>query len=257
MGGPLERLTAELGDRSDIRFFRAPGRVNLMGDHTDYQEGFVLPMAVDRECVLGWSATPDRRVRVASRSFEGTVDVAADGSDDPATVLPEWGRLVAGAVRALAELGRPAVGLDGVLASSLPPGAGMSSSAAVEVACALALCEAAGFDLARTALALVCQRAEHLATGVPCGVMDPMAVLHGVAGHALLLDCRSLEVVPVPLPDDLTVLAVHTGVARALGATRTPSGAPPPRAPRPGSACDPCATRRPRRWRATRGPGTW
>jgi galactokinase len=115
---------------------------------------------------------------------------------------------VAGVV---AEL-RPPVGLEGTVSSTLPVGAGLSSSAALEVAVALAL----GFDGGARALAELCQRAEQRASGVPCGVMDQLASAAGVAGHALLLDCTSLEVVPVALPDDVEVVAVHSGEARQL-----------------------------------------
>ena len=114
----------------ETRRFRAPGRVNLMGDHTDYNEGFVLPLAIDRECVI--AARPAERVRVQSRDEQTAVEIAADGSDEPARVEPEWGRYVAGVVRALAERGRAARGIDAVLASSVPRGSGLSSSAALE-----------------------------------------------------------------------------------------------------------------------------
>jgi galactokinase len=116
----------------------------------------------------------------------------------------------------LAERGRPEVGIEGTIASSVPVGAGLSSSAALEVALALALCDAAGFELPPLELALACQEAELLATGVPCGIMDQLSSVAGVAGHALLIDCRSLEVRPIRLPNRLAVLVVHSGVSRQL-----------------------------------------
>lgn len=198
------------------RRFRAPGRVNLMGDHTDYYEGFVLPLAIELECVVASRPNGDGRVRARSLDEEAAVDVAADGSDDPPTVRPSWGRYVAGVVRSLADRGRASGGLDAVLASSVPAGSGLSSSAALEVSLALTLCDAAGLALDSTEVALSCQRAEQLATGVPSGIMDQLASTSGREGHALLVDCRSLEVEPVAMPADLEVLVVHSGVSREL-----------------------------------------
>lgn len=199
--------------------FRAPGRLNLMGDHTDYNEGFVLPLAIDRETVIAARPSADGRVRVRSEGHAGAVDVAADGSDDPGAVEPRWGRLVAGVVAALAARGRPAEGIDADVRSTVPAGSGLSSSAAFEVAVALALCDVAGFAVGRVELAVACQEAEQLATGVPSGVMDQLSSLCGAAGAALLTDCRSLATEEVPLPVGLGVVAVHSGVARTLEAT--------------------------------------
>ena len=145
--------------------------------------------------------------------------MAADGSDEPRGVVPPWGRYVAGVAHVLAERGRPPCGIQATLASSVPRGAGLSSSAALEVACALALCEVAGFALPAEEVALACQRSEHLATGVPSGIMDQLASLRGREGSALLLDCRSLAVQDVPLPLGLALLVVDSGVPRTLAAT--------------------------------------
>jgi galactokinase len=208
------------GQGGDRMWFRAPGRVNLMGDHTDYNEGFVLPVAIDLECVIGVRARVDRRVVVRSLDVsadEAVVNVAADGTDEPAAVDPAWGRYVAGVVRSLAEAGRAAAGLDAVLFSTVPLGSGLSSSAALEVACALALGHVASFQLPPAELALACQHAEHIATGVPSGIMDQLVCLAGQPGAALLLDCRSLEHETVQLPSSLSVLAVHSGLPRTLG----------------------------------------
>jgi galactokinase len=190
-----------------------------MGDHTDYNDGFVLPVAIDRECVVAASVRRDGVVRFRSLDVEpenAVVEIPADGSAEPATVEPTWGRYVAGVVRALSESGRAPIGVDAVVASTVPPGAGLGSSAALEVSCALALLDAAGFSVSRDELALACQRAEHAATGVPCGIMDQLASLAGEPGHALLVDCRSLAIEPVALPADVAVLVVHSGVSRAL-----------------------------------------
>jgi galactokinase len=176
---------------------RAPGRVNLIGDHTDYNEGFVLPLAIDLETVVRARPRADAEIRLRS-----------DTSG--------WEPYAAAVAQVLAERGRAAVGIEGTISSSVPVGAGLSSSAALEVALALALCDAAGFELPPLELALACQEAELLATGVPCGIMDQLASVAGVAGHALLIDCRSLEVRPIRLPSELAVLVVHSGVSRQL-----------------------------------------
>ena len=190
------RIEAELGDPGGTRWFRAPGRVNLIGDHTDYNDGFVLPLAIDRGCTL--AASPAPAVRVRSLDAEGIVEVPADGSADPAAVEPGWGRYVAGVVRELADRGRPSVGMDAVVASDLPIGAGLSSSAALEVACAVGLAEVAGWDLEPVELARACRNAEKAAVGVPCGIMDQLASIAGRTGTALLIDCRSLAITRVP-----------------------------------------------------------
>jgi galactokinase len=208
-----------VGEDGNRVWFRAPGRVNLMGDHTDYNGGFVLPVAVDLECVIGVRSRGDGRVLVRSLDVgeaEAVVNIAADGSDEPAAVEPAWGRYAAGTVRALAEAGRAAAGMDAVLSSTVPSGSGLGSSAALEVACALALCHVASFELPSAELALACQHAEQIATHVPCGIMDQLVSLAGRVGAALLLDCRSLDHEPAPLPSSLSVLAVHSGLPRTL-----------------------------------------
>ena len=196
--------------------FRAPGRVNLIGDHTDYNEGFVLPAAIELACVIDFQPRGDGVVSLRSDDLPGTVELRADGSTEPSRVEPGWGRYAAGVVRTLAELGRPPGGLEGTLVSSVPLGAGLSSSAALEVAVALALCDAAGFERGVLELAEACRRAEEIATGVPCGIMDQLASLAGRRDHALLIDCRSLAIEHVPIPPSLAVLVVHSGVSRAL-----------------------------------------
>ncbi len=156
---------------------------------------------------------------VRSVELADEVDVAADGSDEPAAVEPAWGRYVAGVVRALAGAGRAPVGVDAALSSTVPLASGLSSSAALEVAIALALTDAAGFALPATELARACQRGEHLGTGVPSGVMDQLVALRGRAGHALLIDCRTLAAEPIALPDALAVLVMHSGLPRTLAGT--------------------------------------
>jgi galactokinase len=196
--------------------YRAPGRVNLIGGQVDYHEGWVVSMAIDRDVVVRATPRDDGRITATSHELDGAVAVAADGRDDPASVRPAWGRTVAGVARVLNDLGRAPVGLALDITSDVPIGAGLSSSAAFEVACALALDDAASFELRGDDLAFAAQRAEHVATGVPCGIQDQMASVHGRAGHALFLDCRTLAIEHVPIPKTLRVLVVHSGIARHL-----------------------------------------
>ncbi len=194
----------------------APGRVNLIGDHTDYHGGLVLPMAVDRRCTVRWAPNDGDRVRVRSEGMEGRVDLAADGSDDPRAVEPSWGRFPAGVLRALADRGREPTGFDAGVTSDVPVGSGLSSSSALSVSFTLAAAEAGGLPIGTVEAARAALKAEVLATGVPGGLMDQLTALWGVAGHALLIDCRALDARAVPVPDRLAVLVAHCGVPRTL-----------------------------------------
>ena len=184
----------------------APGRVNLIGDHTDYAGGWVLPMAVDR------STTVDLRrhgsvLDLVSADSPLAVTLPLDGQSGPAS-NPEWSRYVHGVVATL----RPHQGGSGVVSTTLPLGAGLSSSSALTVALALAL----GFEGTVLDLARLCQRAETLGSGVPGGIMDQLCAGAGVEDNALLIDCTELTVRPVPLPDGCEVIVAHCGSARTL-----------------------------------------
>lgn len=198
---------------SALRFVRAPGRVNLIGEHTDYQDGFCLPIAIDLEVWCAWRPRTDDEIHLRSLDLDDSAHFTFDTA--PAALEPAWARPAAGIAHVLHERGAH-VGIDLAVSSTIPIGSGLSSSAAFEVACGMAIAAASGLDIAATQLAQAAQRAEHLATGVPCGVMDQMASVHGVAGHALLVDCRTLAVTPVALPAELTVVVVHCGVPRTL-----------------------------------------
>jgi galactokinase len=215
-GARTARIAELLDAAENLRWLRAPGRVNLIGDHTDYHDGFVLPMAIDRDCVIGFASRDDARVRVQSLDVEGYVELAATGGDDPAGIDPGWGRFVAGALDALAARGRAAVGMDAAVASTVPVGSGLSSSSALSVALTLALADVAGLELDPRDAARAALDAEVWATGVPGGLMDQLTALLGRRGHALLIDCRALSVEPIPLPDDLAVLVLDSGQPRTL-----------------------------------------
>jgi galactokinase len=190
----------------------APGRVNLIGEHTDYSGGLVLPAAIQ----LGITLTvtrPEEDVRLVSATY-GSADVfTADGSGPQVT---GWGRYGQAVAAELAALGLRLAGFDATVDSDLPAGSGLSSSAALEVAVGLALCALASEEVDRVELALACQRAELRAVGVPCGILDQAACLLGREGAALLLDCSTLEHRVVHLPEGVALLLVHSGVERSL-----------------------------------------
>jgi galactokinase len=206
---PMEDLypahAVEARDDRRVKAF-APGRVNLIGDHTDYAGGYVLPIAVDLGTTVELVGGGDQ-VELTSTHDTEPASVPLDVTD-PAILDPPWARYVGGVVAVL----RPSTGGRGWVTTTLPVGAGLSSSAALEVGLALAM----GFRGSTLDLALACQRAEQLASGVPCGVMDQLASAAGMRDHALLIDCGTLEMTPVALPTDCEIVVIHSGTTRAL-----------------------------------------
>ena len=195
------------------RVFWAPGRVNLIGEFTDLAAGPVLPAALDLGVRV--EAVAADSIDLSSHELGGRARLTADGN--PLEGEAEgWARYVAAVATELALLGRPDVGLEGEISSTLPIGAGLSSSAALEVATGLALCAVADFSLEPLALAQAARRAEHRAVGVPCGILDQAASLLGRAGNAVLLDTGSLAYEYVPLPEGMTLVIVDSGVSRRL-----------------------------------------
>jgi galactokinase len=179
------------------RLFRAPGRVNLIGEHTDYNEGFVLPMAIDRETVVAAIPRDDRRVRAFSLNLNESVEFDLDNPGAKKRGL--WLDYLEGVAWALESSGVNLKGADLMISSDVPAGAGLSSSAALEVSAGLALASVSGQTVDHVTLALAGQRAEHEYVGTKCGIMDQLVAVMGKAGHALLIDCRSLSAEPVPL----------------------------------------------------------
>ncbi len=174
---------------------RAPGRVNLIGDHTDYSGGMVLPMTIDRWTEIRGIPADTITLHSDDEPLPAELELTIDNPQD---VEPHWARYVAGVV---AEL-QPYVGITGTVATDIPIGAGLSSSAALEVAAALAL----GFAGDALSLAQLCRRAEIRASGVPCGIMDQLVIAAGVADHALLIDCGEVTIEPVRIPEDVDVV---------------------------------------------------
>ncbi len=185
----------------------APGRVNLIGEHTDYTGGLALPLAIDLGTTVVGRSTNEPTVVLRSADEPDEACVPLD-IDDPVGVTPSWARYVAGIVHELT----PARGFRGEVTTTVPIGRGLSSSAALELAVALAL----GFDGPSTALAELAQRGEHLASGVPCGLMDQLASASGIDGHALLMDFTDGSVEPVRVPDGVAIVVVHSGERRTL-----------------------------------------
>jgi galactokinase len=201
------------GEPRRIRVVHAPGRVNLIGEHTDYNGGFVLPAAIDMGISIALVPTDDRHVELtlAETGERATVDLDAV---EPAS--GRWIDYVAGTAWAMADAGLATTGFRGVLASDLPAAAGLSSSAALELASAWALSAGERPATDTMSLARLVQRAENLHVGVACGLMDQFAVAFGVAGHALLLDCRSLDHRAVALPAETRLVTCHSGAPRSL-----------------------------------------
>ncbi|MGZ8501476.1 MAG: galactokinase [Candidatus Limnocylindrales bacterium] len=197
-----------------LSIVRAPGRVNLIGEHTDYNQGLVLPAAIDLEVRIARRPRADRRVRIVLVATGETAELDLDGIG-PAR--GGWIDYVAGTAREMAAAGLATFGFDGVLASTIPMASGLSSSAALELASAWALSGPDGPATDPLGLARIAQRAENEYVGVLCGLMDQFASASGVAGAAVLLDCRSLEHRTVPLPPDLVLVVAHTGMPRTLG----------------------------------------
>lgn len=193
---------------------RAPGRVNLLGGHVDYNEGFVLPVAVGLDVAVAFTPRQDRFVRMASVHFEerAEFDVAELTPGSPSG----WAAYPAGVAWALARAGHAVRGLDAAVAGNIPIGSGLSSSAAIEVAFAHAFCQSSGLDLPALELAKLSQVAENQFVGVNCGIMDQVASACAESGSALLLDCRSLEIRHIPIPAGLRIVVLSTGVEREL-----------------------------------------
>ena len=194
----LEFLLNSFGERfgRSPRVFSAPGRVNLIGEHTDYNDGFVLPMALDRRTYVAAAPRTDGQIRCFSTAFPNEVLFALNPNLAPAN---DWANHIRGVAACLLQDEFTLPGADLLIASEVPMGAGLSSSASLEVAVGFALLTLANQPVDLVDLALTCQRAEQQFTGTQCGVMDQYIACLGIAGHALLIDCRNLEYRAVPL----------------------------------------------------------
>jgi galactokinase len=204
----LDAFHARFGTAANI--YRAPGRVNLIGEHTDYNDGFVLPAAIEFYCWAAAAARKDGKLVIYSENVNETVEA----SFDFLTPLGKkhWANYALGVARALGQAGMSLTGANIYVAGEVPLGAGLSSSAAIEVAVGFALLGVSGLDIARTELAQLCQKAENEFVGARVGIMDQFVSCHGRASHALLLDCRSLKHEFVKLPANVQLVICNTMV---------------------------------------------
>ncbi|MEE8400141.1 MAG: galactokinase [Desulfobacterales bacterium] len=210
-------LREEFAERyqSKPRLFRAPGRVNLIGEHTDYNDGFVLPVAIDRFTWVAAAPRSDHQLHVTSLAYD---ESAVFDMENP---CPEpsghWSDYVRGVATVLKQAGYPIAGANLMIKSTIPIGAGLSSSAALGVAVGKALAAMGGVDIAALDLALFCQQSENEFIGIRSGIMDQMIACLAQPGHALLIDCRSLESTPVPIDESkASIVVCNTKVKHAL-----------------------------------------
>jgi galactokinase len=204
----------------------APGRVNLIGEHTDYNDGFVLPMGIDRGVAVAFAPRIDDMLAARAAEFKEPRELSLAAFRRRAQTRPQqigrragWFSYVAGVVWEMIRAGWPVAGIDLAIASDLPIGAGLSSSAALEMAVARALTAAAGVEWDPRTVARLAQRAEHAFAGVACGIMDQLSVGAAREGCALLVDCRSLEVHDVPFPPEARIVVFDSGVKRELASS--------------------------------------
>jgi len=196
----------------DCRLFRAPGRINLIGEHTDYNDGFVMPAAVDLDCWVAVAPVRNRAIDVYSSIFR---ESRAFHLDQP-KALGDWSDYVQGVALMLEQAGYRIPGAKLLIASDVPMGSGLSSSAAVEVSVALALLDLQPVPCGPLQIAQLCRRAENEFVGARCGIMDQFICCHGKAGHLALLDCRSLEHTSLPVPEDVRLVICNTMVKHAI-----------------------------------------
>ena len=213
----LEQLARAFAGRfsSTPRFFQAPGRVNLIGEHTDYNEGFVMPFAIDRQTVAAASARDDAIINVHALDLGESAEIDLNAA--PKMRRGSWVDYVEGTARSIAAMIGELRGADMIIASTVPIGAGLSSSAAIEIAVGLALASLSELEYEPKELAFAGQRAEHEFVGTRSGIMDQFTAVFARAGNAMLLDCRSLEIDYIPIADDdAGIVVIDTRVKHDL-----------------------------------------
>ena len=203
--------------RSSANVYRAPGRVNLIGEHTDYNDGFALPAAIGFSCWTAIARRNDRKLVLYSENFDESVEADLDNLTLRRT--GNWSDYSLGVAWALERAGLKLKGADLYIVGEVPLGAGLSSSAAVEVSVGYALMDMAGYAFEPTKLALLCQQAENEFVGARCGIMDQFVSCHGRSGAALFLDCRSLDFRLVPIPPEVRFVICNTMVRHNLSAS--------------------------------------
>lgn len=218
-----QRLVEEFGRRFGAApevWVRAPGRVDLMGSHTDYNQGYVLTMTIDRDTWIAACPRMDRRVVIQSLNVEGSGDFDLDAIAHDE--IHPWANYVRGVAKTFLDEGYALDGFDGLIHSTVPMSSGLSSSAALEVATAILFSQLGGWEIDPVRLALLCQRAENQFVGVNCGILDQYTSTLGQAGCALLLDCRHLTSEPAPIHAGIGVVICDTRAKRELKGTEYP-----------------------------------
>jgi galactokinase len=210
------KLKTEFGKRfgGECNIFRAPGRVNLIGEHTDYNDGYVMPVAIEFDTSVAYAPTATNKLSIQSLQEPNAAEFALREAEP--RPLHNWTDYVRGVLVQLERAGYALRGVNLLVDGHVPIGAGLSSSAALEVATALALLGVLGQAMEQTAIAKLCQRAENEFVGSRCGIMDQFASLYGRAGKALLLDCRSLHVRFIPIPKDASLVICNTMVKHSI-----------------------------------------
>ena len=200
----------------DEKLVQAPARVNLLGEHTDYNDGFVLPCAINFYVVVAAARRSDRLVRVIAANYQNQ----SDQFDLDEGILPHprypWANYIRGVAKTLLSHDKILTGMDIVIAGNIPQGAGLSSSAALEVAIIQSFASTCQLCIDRKEIAMIGQQAENQFVGCQCGIMDQLASVEGLRGHALLIDCRSLETKAIKLPDNMQILIINSNVRREL-----------------------------------------
>jgi galactokinase len=207
-----QRFRSQFG--TDASIYRAPGRVNLIGEHTDYNDGYVMPVAIDFDCWIAASRRSDHKLVICSENLQQTYEI--DLSQDSPRPSHAWHDYPIGVAVHLRASGYPIYGANLLIHGEVPIGAGLSSSAAIEAATALALLDISGCPMDRTQLARICQKAENEFVGARCGIMDQFVSLHGRASYALRLDCRSLDYELIPIPESVKLVICNTMVKHEL-----------------------------------------
>ncbi len=191
------------------RFFRAPGRVNLIGEHTDYNDGFVMPAAIEYEARTAAAARSDNRIRFFAFDLDESAEFDLDA---PTPARHHWSDYAFGTALTLKQAGHAITGADIVMSSSVPFGSGLSSSAAFEVSVGYTLLALSGIEIDTVELAKLCQRAENDYVGMRCGIMDQFISANGTRDHALMIDCRSLETRAVPIDSRARIVVANSMV---------------------------------------------
>ena len=219
MSGPIDRckriFSEQFGGEAE-HFFRAPGRVNLIGEHTDYNGGFVLPTAIDLGTFVAVRRRDDEQVHVVAADFDEQRSEFTISTDIPMSEDATWSNFIRGVVQVLRSMSYSFTGIEMVVAGNLPKGVGLSSSASLEVVTGLALARLNGLPLPVLEIARIGQQAENEYVGCNCGIMDQLISAGGKENHALLIDCRTLTTTPVPLPEDMSVIIIDSGLRRKL-----------------------------------------